>query len=56
MTDRFTGTDRYVPTRDLTLAVNAAIALQRPLLIKVERKIMGLPSIWIYDVQMPSAP
>ena len=36
MTDRFTGTDRYVATDDLTLAVNAAITLQRPLLIKGE--------------------
>ncbi len=36
MTDRFTGTDRYVATDDLTLAVNAAITLERPLLIKGE--------------------
>ena len=33
---KFQGTDTYVATRDLTLAVNAAIALQRPLLIKGE--------------------
>jgi len=33
---RFTGSDNYVATRDLTLAVNAAITLQRPLLIKGE--------------------
>jgi len=33
---RFTGTDEYVSTEDLTLAVNAAITLQRPLLIKGE--------------------
>jgi len=33
---RFTGTDSYVSTDDLTLAVNAAITLQRPLLIKGE--------------------
>lgn len=33
---RFEGTDAYVATRDLTLAVNAALALQRPLLIKGE--------------------
>ncbi len=33
---RFEGTDSYVATRDLTLAVNAAAALQRPLLIKGE--------------------
>ena len=33
---RFAGTDRYVATPDLTLAVNAALTLQRPLLIKGE--------------------
>ncbi len=36
MTRRFTGTDTYVSTDDLTLAVNAAITLGRPLLIKGE--------------------
>jgi len=33
---RFTGTKQYVATPDLMLAVNAAIALERPLLIKGE--------------------
>ncbi len=33
---KFTGTKNYVATEDLQLAVNAAIALQRPLLIKGE--------------------
>ena len=33
---RFTGTDTYVATEDLMLAVNAAITLPRPLLIKGE--------------------
>ena len=33
---RFEGTDTYVATPDLMLAVNAAITLQRPLLIKGE--------------------
>jgi MoxR-like ATPase len=33
---RFTGTESYVATEDLMLAVNAAITLQRPLLIKGE--------------------
>jgi MoxR-like ATPase len=33
---RFEGTDAYVATEDLMLAVNAAITLQRPLLIKGE--------------------
>ena len=33
---RFEGSENYVATADLTLAVNAAISLQRPLLIKGE--------------------
>jgi MoxR-like ATPase len=33
---RFEGTDRYVATDDLRLAVNAAIVLERPLLVKGE--------------------
>ena len=33
---RFTGSEEYVSTEDLTLAVNAAITLERPLLIKGE--------------------
>jgi MoxR-like ATPase len=33
---RFLGSSEYVSTEDLTLAVNAAIALQRPLLVKGE--------------------
>ena len=33
---RFKGTDQYVATDDLTVAVNAAITLERPLLIKGE--------------------
>ncbi|MCH7821321.1 MAG: MoxR family ATPase, partial [Proteobacteria bacterium] len=37
MTDKkFTGTSTYVSTNDLTLAVNAAVTLQRPILIKGE--------------------
>src|ERR1044071_4845947 len=36
MSQRFEGTDRYVATEDLKVAVNAAIALERPLLIKGE--------------------
>ncbi len=36
MTQRFNGTDTYISTDDLTLAVNAAITLGRPLLIKGE--------------------
>ena len=32
----FNGTDSYVATSDLTMAVNAAITLQRPLLVKGE--------------------
>ena len=34
--ERFSGTDNYIVTEDLMMAVNAAIALQRPLLIKGE--------------------
>ena len=33
---RFTGTESYVATGDLTVAVNAAITLERPLLVKGE--------------------
>jgi MoxR-like ATPase len=33
---RFEGTDSYVATEDLTVAVNAAIVLERPLLVKGE--------------------
>ena len=33
---KFTGSQNYISTQDLTLAVNAAITLQRPLLIKGE--------------------
>ncbi|MFW2587253.1 AAA family ATPase [Sagittula sp. SSi028] len=33
---RFDGTENYVSTNDLTMAVNAAITLQRPLLVKGE--------------------
>jgi MoxR-like ATPase len=33
---RFTGTESYVATGDLTIAVNAAITLERPLLVKGE--------------------
>jgi len=33
---KFTGTDAYVATQDLTTAVNAAVALERPLLVKGE--------------------
>ena len=36
MSQRFEGTENYVATDDLKVAVNAAIALQRPLLIKGE--------------------
>jgi len=35
-TSRFTGTDRYIATDDLRMAVNAAVTLARPLLIKGE--------------------
>ena len=53
----FSGTDGYVATKDLTMAVNAAVALERPLLVKGEpgtgktelarqvAKALGLPII-----------
>ena len=33
---QFSGTQNYIATEDLKVAVNAAIALERPLLIKGE--------------------
>ena len=33
---RFEGTDNYVATKDLMVAVNAAVTLERPLLVKGE--------------------
>ena len=33
---RFSGTETYVATPDLTAAVNAAVVLERPLLVKGE--------------------
>src|SRR5215469_13469843 len=33
---RFEGTDTYIATEDLRVAVNAAVALERPLLVKGE--------------------
>src|SRR3954469_23062040 len=36
MTSRFSGTDSYIATDDLMMAVNAAVTLARPLLIKGE--------------------
>ena len=36
MTAKFVGTDTYVATEDLMVAVNAAVTLERPLLIKGE--------------------
>jgi MoxR-like ATPase len=33
---KFSSTDRYIATEDLTVAVNAAVVLQRPLLVKGE--------------------
>jgi len=35
-TPRFAGTENYIATPDLNIAVNAAVALQRPLLVKGE--------------------
>ena len=38
---KFTGTQDYVATEDLTVAVNAAVLLERPLLIKGEQLGLG---------------
>ena len=55
---RFTGTASYVATEDLTVAVNAAIRLERPLLVKGEpgtgktvlaeeiARGLGAPDVW----------
>ena len=41
---KFEGTAEYVATPDLTVAVNAAIALERPLLVKSPiRQLTGPP-------------
>ena len=34
MTQRFEGTSSYIATDDLKVAVNAAVTLRRPLLVK----------------------
>jgi MoxR-like ATPase len=36
MANEFRGTDRYIATEELMAAVNAAVVLSRPLLIKGE--------------------
>ena len=36
MSQKFEGTENYIATEDLRVAVNAALTLQRPLLIKGE--------------------
>jgi len=36
VTSKFEGTERYVATEDLMMAVNAAVTLARPLLVKGE--------------------
>ena len=33
---KFKGTDSYISTEDLSMAVNASVSLERPLLIKGE--------------------
>ena len=35
-TNRFQGTDSYIATDDLMMAVNASVTLERPILIKGE--------------------
>ena len=42
---KFTGTEKYVATDDLQMAVNAAITLQRPLLIKGEPVLQSFKQV-----------
>lgn len=51
---KFEGTQSYVATDDLKLAVNAAITLERPLLVKGEPGT-GKPC-WPSNWPNPSAP
>ena len=46
---RFTGTENYIATEDLMVAVNAAVTLERPLLIKGNQA----PGrrFWLHEVQ-----
>ena len=37
---KFTGTKNYVSTEDLSMAVNATIALERPLIIKGSQELV----------------
>ena len=39
---KFKGTDSYISTEDLSMAVNAAIELEKPLLIKVSQELVKL--------------
>ena len=34
MSEKFTGSEKYVATEDLMVAVNAAVTLEKPLLVK----------------------
>ncbi len=59
MNMRFEGTGAYVATDDLKVAVNAAIALERPLLVKGEpgtgKTVLALEvakSLWRADDRM----
>ena len=36
MSEKFTGSEKYVATEDLMVAVNAAVTLEKPLLVKGE--------------------
>ena len=49
---RFTGTADYVATSDLTTAVNAAIVLERPLLVNGE---LNPDAAWTYANPKPEA-
>ncbi|OGN42949.1 MAG: AAA family ATPase [Caulobacterales bacterium RIFCSPHIGHO2_01_FULL_70_19] len=54
--DRFEGTSNYIATDDLKVAVNAAVALERPLLIKGEpgtgKTVLAYEMAWALDAPL----
>ena len=55
--DRFEGTSRYIATDDLKMAVNAAVTLERPILVKGEPGTGKTQlAIEVADQSRPAAP
>ena len=54
MKDYFSGTENYVATDELALAVNAAITLERPLLIKGEPVLVRLCWLKRWQIRLGS--